>query len=160
MSNGTIVPTPASAWARAAETGELYTLPGSGHVARCQQISLVALAAGPGVPNPILRLLAVEGTIEKQSDQEKIDAYKRQARAFLEVAALALVEPTLVLDRAPDLAKGEIGPQHLTDQDLLWIYYDLVGGRAKRLATFRADGSADPSDAPGERDAHDTVASD
>ena len=154
-----IQPTPASAWAQAAE-GELYTLPGSGHIARLRQVSLVALAAGPGVPNPILRLLAVEGTVDKETDQEKMDAYKRQARAFLEVAALALVEPRLVLDREPDPAKGEIGPQHLADQDLLWIYYDLVGGRAARLATFRAGGSADPSDAPGERAAHDTIASD
>lgn len=129
-------PTTASAWAAAA-AGELYRLPGCGHVARLRRPSLVALAAGPGIPNPILRLLALEGITERSSEAEKLSAYQKQALAFVQVAQLAFVEPRLVIDRAPDVAASEIGPEHLTDRDLIWIYYDLVGGSAASVVPFR-----------------------
>lgn len=131
----TAQPTPAAQWSQ----GTLYRLPGSGHVARIRQPGLMALVAKGQIPNPIAadvtRLLAL--TEEPKTDEERLELFERNSRAMVEVAALALVEPRLILDRAPSYERGEIGPADLSDIDLMFIYFNVVEGRADDLTTFR-----------------------
>ena len=128
-----IAPTPADVW----REGELIRLPGCGHVARLKRPSLTALAGTTnGVPNPlspaVLRLIAGRPTTTLE---ERIENVKSNSRAFMEVAALCLIEPRLVLDGEP--GPGEIGPQDLSDTDYTWIYYTYVEGVASEVVPFR-----------------------
>lgn len=131
--------TPSSAWAAAA-AGELYRLPGSGHVARLRRPALIALASKIGhIPNPlaaeVIRLLAT--TEPTDTPEQQIAAFEKNAPAFVRVAQAAFVEPRMVTDRDPDYEAGEIGPQDITDTDYLWIYYSLAEGGAADVAMFR-----------------------
>src|SRR5262245_61777009 len=97
-------PTSAADWKRSTADGDLVRLPGSGHVARLVRPSLISLAAtSNGVPNPftadVQRLLA--STAPPKDDADRWSNYKRNARAYMEVAALCFREPRLVLDRPP-----------------------------------------------------------
>lgn len=128
--------TPARAWGQA----QLYRLPGCGHVARLRRPSPTALIARAGdLPNPVLSraLLSLLATNDETSTEaEQIAAYQRNARSYVEIAALAFVEPRLILDREPDYEVGEIAPEDLTDVDYVWIYYSLCQGGHERVATF------------------------
>lgn len=129
-------PTPARAWSQA----QLYRLPGCGHVARLRRPSPTALIARAGdMPNPVLSrdLLATLASDEVPSDlDEQIAAFRRNARVYVEIAALAFVEPQLVLDREPDYEAGEIAPEDLTDVDYVWLYYSLCQGGHEKVRTF------------------------
>jgi hypothetical protein len=132
--------TPASAWRRQAQEGELYTLPGSGNVARLRRPSLMALLSGAGhVPNPlsdaVLRFMAVAD--DAKTEAQKLEAYQRNVRVFVEIAKLCMVEPRLAIGRPPDYDAGEIAPDDLHDRDLLFIYYDVCQGPARALTEFR-----------------------
>lgn len=138
-----LAPTPAAAFRR----GGLYQLPHSGHVVRLRFPGLYALAMRGDVPNglsnAVLRLVSGASAEESTEDAaaRRIAAYRENARAFLEVAALCLEEPRLILDEAPNYERGEIGPRDLPEQDLLWIFLDFVqGGPAgETVAPFRRD---------------------
>ncbi len=135
-------PTPAAAWRRQQTDGELFRLPGCGHVARLRRPSLTALAAtSNGVPNAlaaaVLRLLAAPPA---KTDDERVGNVKRNSQGYLEVAALCLVEPRLQLKGEP--GEGEIGPQDLSDLDYAWIYHTFVEGAATESAIFRLDEGA------------------
>lgn len=142
-----LTPTPATEWRKQSTDGELYRLPGSGHVARLRRPSLMALATRPGViPNPlgdaVLRFLAT--TPDAKTDAQQIDAYRTNARAFEEIAALCLVEPHLILDRTPNYDAGEIGTDDLSDRDYSFIVFTLTQGAASDVAPFRLAPALDP----------------
>jgi hypothetical protein len=134
---------PAAAWKRASQTGELFRLPGSGLVARLRRPSLYALTArgvavGP-VSREVMRLLAVAE--RPQTEDERIDAFQKNARAFVEVARLAFTEPRIVADgETPNYDAGEIAVEDLADGDLPWIFYDFLEGREEHRAPFRLPG--------------------
>src|SRR5262245_47008079 len=114
-------PTSAREWRQRAQ-GELFTLPGSGNVALLKRISLVALAAAGAVPNPILyevlRMLVIEvPSPNTTSEPDQLRHYKRNQKAFIEVARRCLVSPVLIVDREPDTNQNEIGPDDLADRD-------------------------------------------
>ena len=132
-------PTSAASWS----IGGLYRLP-SGNVARLSRPSLLALAAAGRIPNPledeILRFVALGGADEtKLTEAQQMARYQEHARVFVRVAARALLEPKLILDRAPDPDHNEIGPLQLSDRDYTWIYYGFVEGSASDSALFRVD---------------------
>lgn len=130
--------TPASAWRRATQDGELIRLPGSGNVARLIRPSLIALAATQnGVPNPLTAEVQkfLSGNAPPKSDGERWQLYQRNARAYMEVAALCLKEPRLRLDGAP--GEDEIGPGDLADLDYTWIYHNWLEGTAADAVQFR-----------------------
>lgn len=140
----TITPTNARAWRERRRAGELYTLPGSGLVARLRRPNLYALAAtANGVPNGLSEaVLKLMSSRPPASDAERVENVRRNSRAFLEVAALCLVEPPLALDREP--TDDELGPDDLSNLDLGWLYYTFVEGEAATAAMFRvvqSDGS-------------------
>lgn len=118
---------------------DLYRLKGSGQYARLRRPSLLALVAKGTIPNPyataITRLLGVTET--PKTDEEKIDLLKRNATAFMGVAELCFVEPRIVSDRAPNYAAGEIAAEDLTDQDLLWLFYEFSQEVDSAVAPFR-----------------------
>ena len=129
--------TDVSTWRRMRTVGELVTLPGCGHVARLIRLSLTALVgdrrpSAPVLSADLMRLLAGRRSAD---DAQALEHYQRNTRAFLEVAALCLVEPRLVLDRTP--GEGEIGPDDLTDMDYLWIYYSWVQGTYEDTLLYR-----------------------
>lgn len=131
-----IQPTPARAWTQA----HVYELP-SGHLARLKQPALLALI-GTGAGNPIsdAALLKMRGgsqVPDLRSDTEKLQSIKDNSKVYLEAAALAFVEPRLVLDHAPDYDAGEIGPSDISDRDLLFVYWNFVMGVAADVAEFR-----------------------
>lgn len=146
-------PTPANEWSRTAEG--LYRLPGSGNVARLRRVSLIALASAGAIPNPlsqdVLRYLArqdPQGRIV--SEETQVAEYRRNAKAFMQIAQRVLVEPRLWLPAetasrgkgesapaGPDYAAGEIGPEDLADNDYTWIFFSFVGGDANWRETFR-----------------------
>lgn len=143
--------TTATDWRKSAEG--LYRLPGSGNVARLRRLSLITLAAAGGVPNPlsqdVLRYLASKGD-QRLNEAEQIAEYKRNAKAFIEIAARCLVEPRLWVPpaetargkgepakTAPDYEAGEIGVEDLADNDYTWIFFSFVGGDAAWRETFR-----------------------
>jgi hypothetical protein len=137
--------TPAAAWHKAARTGHLYRMPGSGNVARLRRPSLRAMSInGVKGANPlsadVLRLIAAsDDTLSRPTDEQMIAAYKNEARAFQEAAALAFVEPQLILDREPDPDANEIGPGDVSDRDYVFIFYQLIQGEADRIRSFRLD---------------------
>lgn len=143
----TTQPTTARQWKQTAQDGELYVLPGSGHIARLRRPSLTALAAEAGeIPNPlsieVMRFLAHAdeiGGLTRPTEAQLIVAYEKNARAFVEIAALAFVEPKLILDRDPDYDAGEIAPSDVADLDYVWITGRLVEGQAADLASFRVN---------------------
>lgn len=133
---------PAEAFRKEAHDGALYTLPGCGLVARLRRPALHAMAAAAGrIPNPlrreVLRFMASTDSNANTSDDARIAAYEANTAAIIQIAALALVEPKLVLDRDPDYANGEIGPLDLSDTDYNWLYYQFVEGGAAGVALFR-----------------------
>lgn len=119
----------------------LYTLP-SGNVARCVRPAIIAMAAKLGyVPNPLAaEVLAMTATTnQNDTPEQQIANFERNAPAFVQVAALALVEPKLVLEGQPDYSKNEIGPLDLADEDYIWFYYTLSQGTAQSVRSFRLD---------------------
>jgi hypothetical protein len=130
-------PTPAHAWRKQREEGELIRLPGSGNVARLIRpaLSMMALSSN-GIPNPLSRnvqkLLA--GTAPPKDEAERWANYQTNMRGYHEVAALCLAEPRLRLDGPPQ--EGEIGPEDLTSYDYIWIYYTWGEGVAEQVAPF------------------------
>lgn len=128
-------PTPASAWGAA-----LYQLP-SGRVARLRRPALSALIARGNLPNPIAaklhRFLSDAASERGTSDAEKLDRYRANIDVLIEIAALAMVEPRLVLDREPQQEAGEIGALDMLDQDVIWIYYGLTLGTEDEVSPFR-----------------------
>ena len=130
--------TPARDWRRATTEGELYILPGSGHVARLRRPSLMALMVRGVAPNPlsaeVVRMLALGTPDEHES--ARLDSFKRNAKAYLEIAALAFVSPRLILNREPNPDADEIGPDQVCDSDLMFIY-QLAEGLAIETMPFR-----------------------
>lgn len=130
--------TPAAQFRR----GGLYRLPGSGHVVRLRFAGLYALVVGGDVPNPlraeVTRLLTV-GSAGDPSPEARQEVTRRNVQTFVELAARCLVEPRLVLDRAPDYDAGEIGADDLHDRDYDWLYFDFLqkGVDADDVARFR-----------------------
>lgn len=130
--------TPASAWRRAREEGELIRLPGSGNIARLIRPPLASMVlSSNGVPNPlsrdVQRLLA--GTAPPKDEAARWTNYQANMRGMQELAALCFVEPKLRLDGPP--GEGEIGPDDLTDLDYTFIVYTWVEGAAESVAPFR-----------------------
>jgi hypothetical protein len=128
------VVTPASTW----NANGLYRLP-SGNVARLRRPGLLALAGQGTIPNPISAEVLRRITTDEpapQTDEERDRIIRTNSKAYLEVAALALVEPRLIVDREPDHAASEIGPADLSDDDLLWIFYTFVQG-GEHATAFR-----------------------
>lgn len=137
--NGTVAVSPVDDWYKTSEEGELYRLPGSGHIARLRRPSLYALLTQASeVPNAfsadLTRLLAQPVAYD---DQEKAQRIRQNARAFQEAAALCFVEPKLILDRHPERSHGEIGPGQLADQDYLWLFYAFIEGESSGVESFR-----------------------
>jgi hypothetical protein len=132
-------PTDARAWRRGREQGELFVLPGCGHVARLRRPSLTALAAATGgMPNPLSeKLIQLAMGRRASSDEQALEYYRRNSRAYLEAAALCFVEPRLVLDREPQ--EGEIGADDLTDLDYTWLYHSFITGGDHDVAPFRVE---------------------
>lgn len=135
--------TPANAWKRQAQDGELYELPGSGNIARMRRPSLTAMAVEAGhLPNPlaseIMQLFAQRGDpLAQPTPEEQIEAFKQNGLAYIKIAELCFVEPRLVLDRAPNYEAGEIGPGDVPDADYVWIANTLVEGEAESLLPLR-----------------------
>lgn len=133
--------TPASAWRKASAEGELYRLPGSGNVARLARRPLYVMAAQGGLSNSLADRLLKAFTNDRpkgeRTQAEREETFREELRTRLEVAALCFVEPRLILDRPADPAKGEIGPEDLTDADVQWVYYDFNGEGAQSTAMFR-----------------------
>lgn len=130
----TVSPTPADQW----QQDDLIRLP-SGPVARMKRPALMTLASRGMIPNPYLdpiRKLLAGRNGSGNTDEERWKIFDENYQAYLGVAQLALIEPRLVTDRDP--GPGEIGPQHLSDQDLLWIYFNYTEGDDSVIATFRA----------------------
>jgi hypothetical protein len=130
-------PTDARQWRRGRQVGELIELPGCGHVARLIRPSLTALAATTGgVPNPLSeKLIQLALGRRAANDEQALEYYRRNSRAYVEAAALCFVEPRLVLDREP--GEGEIGPDDLTDLDYTWLYHSFIQGGEQEVAPFR-----------------------
>jgi len=134
--------TPASVWKRQARDGELYRLPGSGNVVRLRRPGLSAMAAKVGhIPNPLSRevLRLMSGAETQPSEDAKIEGFEKSARAYIELAALCFVEPKIVMDRAPNYDAGEIGPDDVPDQDLVWIYWTFLEADSDISAKRRVD---------------------
>lgn len=135
--------TPASAWKRQSQDGELYLLPGSGNIARLRRPSLTAMAVEAGhLPNPlaaeIMDLLTQRSDpLAQPTPEEQIESFKQNGRAFIKIAQLCFVDPPLVLDRAPNYEAGEIGPGDVPDADYIWIANTLVEGEAAQLLPLR-----------------------
>lgn len=115
---------PASAFRARHSAGQLVELP-SGLVARLRMAPIVATVARLGyVPNPlsedVLRELVVPPPAD-ESEAQQVAGYQRYQKTQVELAALKLVEPRLVLDRAPDYDAGEIGVCDLSDQDIRFV---------------------------------------
>lgn len=138
MASKPTAPTPASAWRRAREAGELIRLPGSGNVARLIRPPLASMVlSSNGVPNPLSRNVQklLSGTPPPKDDAARWENYQANMRGMQELAALCLVEPKLRLDAPP--GEGEIGPDDLTDLDYTFIVYTWVEGAAESVAPFR-----------------------
>lgn len=135
--------TPATEWRRQRTDGDLFVLPGSGNVARLRRVSLTALAAAGAIPNDtadrVLRLMAIEIKAEQLSDEQQLAVYKRNQRAFIDVAARCLVAPVLIVDGAPDYERDQIGPDDLADRDYTWLFYSWINGTADQVSPFRCD---------------------
>jgi hypothetical protein len=126
------VPTPAAEWRQ----GALYRLP-SGFIARLKRAPLLALIGRGLIPNPYAQQVKVLLAIRDAADTEakRAAVLEENARAFLYIASLEFIEPRLVLEGVP--GEGEIGPEDLSDRDLIWLYYDLAEGVADDVALFR-----------------------
>jgi hypothetical protein len=93
----------------------------------------------------VLRLMA---SPPPKNDEERVQNVQRNSRAFLEVAALCLVEPKLALDH--EASDDELEPQDLSNLDYAWIYYSFVEGTVNDIAPFRVkndDGRSGPGTA-------------
>lgn len=134
-------PTSAKAWRKQSQEGELLRLPGSGNIARVRRPGLSAMVARAGkVPNQLSEQVVRFHTGEQRdakNDSDRLELVRQNNAAVIEVAALMLVEPKLVLDREPDYEKGEIAPTDLCDADLIFLYYTVAEGVAEKLAEFR-----------------------
>lgn len=128
-------------WKKVSEP-ELIRLPNSGHVVLAQRRSMLAMAAKLGhVPNPlsaeIMRLLAMGQPDDLTPEPRQVEIFAKNARAFLELFALTVLEPKLILDREPDYDRGEIAPSDIYDADLIWLYFTYLEGAAERVTPFR-----------------------
>lgn len=133
---------PASAWRRMAQEGELYRLPGSGLVMRLKRPGLTALARKVGhIPNPLSReVLRLMSAAEKPAGEDAaVESFQRSAQAYGEAFALCAVEPKVILDREPNYEAGEISINDVPDQDLVWVYWTFLEGDAAISGTFRVD---------------------
>jgi len=133
-------PAAAAAFRRVSKDGELYLLPGCGLPAKLRRIGLIGLVAAGATGNPALspelvRMMAL--TERPPTEAERIADFEQNARAYREVAARTFVKPRMVLDRAPDYEADEIGPDDITDQDYVWIYWTLTQGGAAQAESFR-----------------------
>lgn len=133
--------TPATEWAAMAE-GEMLRLPGSGKWARLKKVPILAMIAFAGkAPNKladeVLRFNAISAN-RNANEQQQVEEYKKNSRAFLRMAEMVFVEPRLVIDREPDFTAGEIGPFQLYDVDIMWIYFTFLKGEDHELDPFRA----------------------
>jgi hypothetical protein len=133
--------THASAWKKASEP-ELIRLPNSGHIVRAQRRSMLAMAAKLGhVPNPlsaeVMRLLAMGQPSDEAPEARQVEIFTKNALAFLELFALTILEPKLIIDRDPDYAHGEIAPSDIYDADLIWLYFTYLEGSVERVTPFR-----------------------
>lgn len=126
-------------------------LPGSDIQAELQMPSLYHLILqASGVPDPrlaaVLKLLDGENPFKPLTDKERGAQLAANARGLYEVAALCMVQPKLILDRAPTGA-DEIGPADLPFGDLEVVYYNFFRNprRAESAAepADQSDGSAD-----------------
>lgn len=136
-----LAPTSAHEW-RQRTAGELYRLPGSGGIARLRRLSLVTLAAAGAVPNPLVEEILRLGVITapdsaKASEADQMAFYRRNQKAFIEVARRCLVSPVLITDREPDPDRNEIGPDDLAERDYTWLFYGFVNGLDAQLEPFR-----------------------
>jgi hypothetical protein len=109
---------------RARHGGQLVELP-SGLVARLRMPPILATTARIGyVPNPlsdaVLKELFLEPAAE-ETPEAKLAGQERYNRAQIEVAALKLAEPRLMLDRDPNYDAGEIGVTDLSDDDIRFV---------------------------------------
>jgi hypothetical protein len=110
--------------------GGLYELPHSLLTVRLRWPRLYALAARGAVPNglsaAVMRLIIAERVANGEdaptpTREEREQHYREHAQGYLELAALTLAEPRMVLDREPNEGAGEIGPDDLPDHDIRWI---------------------------------------
>jgi hypothetical protein len=136
---------PAAAFRRRSTEGELYELPGCGLVARLARPGLMGLVGAGATANPVLspellRMMSLDKT--PASDEERLEKFERDVRAYREVAARCFVEPRLVLDREPNYDAGEIGPADIADRDYVWLYWTFSQGGDAQVAAFRLAGGS------------------
>lgn len=109
----------------------------SGIVVKLTMPNMYAILATVGtIPNPmiaaVLDLLVKDNAFSTTLAGGEAAPYVNKVeeiRGMYAITALCLVEPVLVLDRAPDEAAGEIGPQHLNFQDVESVYWGFFRGR-------------------------------
>lgn len=129
-------------WKKQSTDGQWVTLPGSGEPALLKRPSLMAMAANAGhVPNPlsaeVIRFLAENGDpLRNYSKDERAAIYKKNSRAFVEIAKLTFLDPKIVEDREPDYDAGEIAPTDIGDFDYSWLIFNFVEGDASKLVPF------------------------
>lgn len=133
-------PSSAADFKRVAKDGVVYVLPGCGLAAKLRRPGLIGLVGAGATGNPalspeLLRMMTL--TERPPTEEERIADFERNAKAYREVAARAFVEPKMVLDAAPNYERGEIGPDDITDQDYVWIYWTLAQGGAAQVEPFR-----------------------
>lgn len=129
--------TPAAAW----RAGELIQLPGSGYTARLRKPSLRALLHAGKVPSALVDSVyrLVQGLIAtpEQTPEQQREKFFADSAAFVYVASQCFVEPRLVIDRPPDYEQGEIGPDDVSDLDLIWLFYTWTEADHAAAAPFR-----------------------
>ena len=129
--------TPAAEWKKRG-LGELKTLP-SGATVCVKRPSLFAMARAGHVPNPLLEQV-LPHLVENEQDgaaamddpeltiEQRTARYRENATIYTAIAAIAVAEPRIILDRAPDYDAGEIAPEDLSVSDLIWIYTYVMNG--------------------------------
>ena len=117
--------TTAGAWKKRSEP-ERKMLP-SGPIVLVKRASVVALAL-THLPNPLIESV-LEHYANTSADDvaaqmllEPVERLKQNAKAYVDVARITLVKPTLVVDRAPDYDADEIGPGDLMSEDYAFLY--------------------------------------
>lgn len=129
-------------WRKQSTEGQWVTMPGSGEPALLKRPSLMAMAASAGhVPNPlsaeVVRFLAENGDpLRNYNKDERQAIYKKNSRAFVEIAKLTFVSPVIVEGREPNYEDGEIAPTDIGDFDYSWLIFNFVEGDASKLAPF------------------------
>ena len=157
-------------WKRKAQDGEWYTLPAANEPAKLRRPSFTTLAAKVGmIPNrlasEVMDLLADLGAYRNRAPSEQLEAFQKNARAFVLIARECFVEPRLITDLRcqrcqnvydytarecpgcrqqgqllliePDYDNGEISPLDIPDFDYTWLAFSFVEGSEARVAEFR-----------------------